>query len=344
MSGACAKPKVSKSVVKKWRKMWKPNVVGKKLISVWAVDIEFWPKVLPKRKTADSILLCWWPWTIGQKMGDWNPTHILSIFCCRATLAKNIKTKNNQFFSPLTSTSILPPFCPRKVFNDDPSVLLIWAAISRITKFLLVEFLTGGRQAPLGEGECKVRRLRQRELHEFVVETFFHEKVDQSPEQIFWNFTAATMLDIFIRLKTLVKISHIHIDSSVFRLHWCISSVILLTFSVIVTTRQYVGNPIDCIHTNDVPDDVFDLYCWIHSTYTIPRALSLHVGEEVAHPGVLKSSADEEEERRYVSYYQWVGFTLFFQVSRQPLLMEPVNAKAVHILCTKIPVPTRARS
>ena len=122
------------------------------------------------------------------------------------------------------------------------------------------------------------------------------------------------MLDIFLRLKTLVKVSHIHIDSSVFRLHWCISSVILLTFSVIITTRQYVGNPIDCIHTNDVPDDVFDLYCWIHSTYTIPRALSLHVGDEVAHPGVITSNVDEEDERRYVSYYQWVGFTLFFQV------------------------------
>ena len=52
------------------------------------------------------------------------------------------------------------------------------------------------------------------------------------------------MLDIFLRLKTLVKVSHVHIDSSVFRLHWSISSVILLTFSVIVTTRQYVGNPI----------------------------------------------------------------------------------------------------
>ena len=123
------------------------------------------------------------------------------------------------------------------------------------------------------------------------------------------------MLDIFLRLKTLVKISHIHIDSSVFRLHWCISSVILLTFSVIITTRQYVGNPIDCIHTNDVPDDVFDLYCWIHSTYTIPRALSLHVGDEVAHPGVITSNVDDEDERRYVSYYQWVGFTLFFQVN-----------------------------
>ena len=71
---------------------------------------------------------------------------------------------------------------------------------------------------------------------------------------------------------------------------------------------------LDCIHTKDVPDDVFDLYCWIHSTYTIPRALSLHVGSEVAHPGVMASNVGEEEERRYVSYYQWVGFCLFFQV------------------------------
>ena len=131
------------------------------------------------------------------------------------------------------------------------------------------------------------------------------------------------MLDIFLRLKTLVKVSHIHIDSSVFRLHWCISSVILLTFSVIITTRQYVGNPIDCIHTKDVPDDVFDLYCWIHSTYTIPRALSLHVGNEVAHPGILTSNVSEQDEKRYVTYYQWVGFCLFFQVSTLYLNFSP---------------------
>ena len=81
----------------------------------------------------------------------------------------------------------------------------------------------------------------------------------------------------------------------------------------------------------DIPDEVFDLYCWIHSTYTIPRALSLHVGREVtvavlgletvlcwqvAHPGVMTSAHDQEDERRYVTYYQWVGFTLFFQVMR----------------------------
>ena len=86
------------------------------------------------------------------------------------------------------------------------------------------------------------------------------------------------------------------------------------------------------MYCQDIPDDVFDLYCWIHSTYTIPRALSLHVGRDVAHPGVMTRSAqdnvnlsflnkicfsahDQEDERRYVTYYQWVGFTLFFQVS-----------------------------
>ena len=67
------------------------------------------------------------------------------------------------------------------------------------------------------------------------------------------------------------------------------------------------------ISFQDIPDDVFDLYCWIHSSYTIPRALSLHVGRDVAHPGVMTSAHDQEDERRYVTYYQWVGFTLFFQ-------------------------------
>ena len=76
-------------------------------------------------------------------------------------------------------------------------------------------------------------------------------------------------------------------------------------FQDIVTSISYF---------QDIPDDVFDLYCWIHSTYTIPRALSLHVGRDVAHPGVMTSAHDQEDERRYVTYYQWVGFTLFFQV------------------------------
>jgi hypothetical protein len=43
---------------------------------------------------------------------------------------------------------------------------------------------------------------------------------------------------------------------------------------------------------------------------------------EVAHPGVITSAHDNEEERRYVTYYQWVGFTLFFQVNKNQLFMN----------------------
>ena len=72
------------------------------------------------------------------------------------------------------------------------------------------------------------------------------------------------MIDVFRSLKGFTKIRHLVIDSTVFRMHYNVSVVFLLAFSGIVTTRQYVGNPIDCIHTKDIPEDVLNTYCWIH--------------------------------------------------------------------------------
>ena len=124
------------------------------------------------------------------------------------------------------------------------------------------------------------------------------------------------MLDVFRGLKNLIKVSHVHIDSTIFRLHYTFTVMCLLAFSLIVTTRQYVGNPIDCVHTKDIPEDVLNTYCWIHSTYTIPSAFWKRIGIDVAHPGIDKTI--DPEERRYVKYYQWVCFCLFFQV--RPIL------------------------
>lgn len=122
------------------------------------------------------------------------------------------------------------------------------------------------------------------------------------------------MLDIFRGLKNFVKLTTVHIDSPVFRLHYSITVLILIAFSLIVTTRQYVGNPIDCVHTKDIPEDVLNTYCWIHSTYTVKSAFLKKVGKEIAYPGV-ETSKDEKDKKLY-RYYQWVCFCLFFQVSR----------------------------
>jgi hypothetical protein len=81
---------------------------------------------------------------------------------------------------------------------------------------------------------------------------------------------------------------------------------------------QYVGNPIDCIHSKDIPEEVLNTFCWIHSTYTIPSAFWKRIGFDVAHPGVDKTL--DPEERRYHKYYQWVCFCLFFQVGFLTLL------------------------
>lgn len=85
----------------------------------------------------------------------------------------------------------------------------------------------------------------------------------------------------------------------------------MFAFSLIISAKQYVGNPINCIHTKDIPEEVFNTYCWIHHTYTIPSAFWKRIGFDVAHPGVDKTI--DPEERRYHKYYQWVCFCLFFQ-------------------------------
>ncbi|KAI2801773.1 Structural component of the gap junction [Blomia tropicalis] len=75
--------------------------------------------------------------------------------------------------------------------------------------------------------------------------------------------------------------------------------------------RQYFGDPIDCISRDDIPPNLLDTYCWIHTTFSIENAWKKRVGEEVPYPGVDKTTPNEK--RVYHAYYQWVCFVLFFQ-------------------------------
>ena len=55
------------------------------------------------------------------------------------------------------------------------------------------------------------------------------------------------MLDIFQGLVHFLKFDPVCIDNNVFRLHYKATVMILVICSVLVTSRQYIGDPIDCL-------------------------------------------------------------------------------------------------
>eukprot|EP00096_Caligus_rogercresseyi_P016570 TRINITY_DN927_c0_g1_i1.p1 TRINITY_DN927_c0_g1~~TRINITY_DN927_c0_g1_i1.p1 ORF type:complete len:362 (+),score=85.23 TRINITY_DN927_c0_g1_i1:246-1331(+) len=117
------------------------------------------------------------------------------------------------------------------------------------------------------------------------------------------------MFDVFGSVKILIKIDSICIDNNVFRLHYKATVILLIICSLLVTCRQYIGDPIDCI-VEEIPPNVMDTYCWIHSTFSIvdnDRSVS---GRDIPHRGI---GPENEEPQQFHKYYQWVCFTLFFQ-------------------------------
>lgn len=119
------------------------------------------------------------------------------------------------------------------------------------------------------------------------------------------------MFNVFGSVVELLKIDKVCIDNNVFRLHYKATVAVLMAFAVLVTCRQYVGDPIDCI-VDGVPSNVMDTYCWIHSTFTVPDRIGDHVGKNVVQPGVA-SRVDGEDGTVYHKYYQWVCVVLFVQ-------------------------------
>lgn len=117
------------------------------------------------------------------------------------------------------------------------------------------------------------------------------------------------MFDVFGSVKDLIKLDEICIDNNVFRLHYKATFVVLVTASLLVTSKQYIGDPIDCI-VEEIPNGVMDTYCWIHSTFSVKDRVVGDIGGDIAHPGIAN---DADQEVKYHKYYQWVCFTLFFQ-------------------------------
>lgn len=118
------------------------------------------------------------------------------------------------------------------------------------------------------------------------------------------------MLDIFSGLRLVVKRRSISIDSAMFRCHWFFTSTLLVSFSLIITARQYVGQPIECHSVDKISESLLNSYCWVQSTFSVPQACNKPVGYDVPYPCIDNTRG---REVKMYAYYQWVGMVLFIQ-------------------------------
>lgn len=79
------------------------------------------------------------------------------------------------------------------------------------------------------------------------------------------------MFNVFSSLKSLIALNKVVIENGVFILHCKVTVSMLLVFTILISTLQHFGEPIDCFSEKD--DQKYaravDAYCWIHSTFTV---------------------------------------------------------------------------
>lgn len=122
------------------------------------------------------------------------------------------------------------------------------------------------------------------------------------------------MIDLFQGLKSLLKIKRVHIDNWIMRLNYSFTVIILLVFCIIISTREYSGDPINCLtDAKSMPQSVINTYCWTLVTFNIPSSYGKIVGLEVPYPGIDNSY--DPSKFKFYSYYQWIWFVLFIQAT-----------------------------
>ncbi|XP_056638220.1 innexin inx7 isoform X2 [Diorhabda carinulata] len=126
-----------------------------------------------------------------------------------------------------------------------------------------------------------------------------------------------SLLKTFGDLKGTIKIKpqRYIIDNWVFKLHYKATVIFFLVGSILVTSRQYIGEHIRCISDKGVPDHVMNTFCFFTTTFTVIKAMDANLLDtgNLAHPGVGPYGIDSNEPVIHHAYYQWVPFVLFFQ-------------------------------
>lgn len=81
------------------------------------------------------------------------------------------------------------------------------------------------------------------------------------------------MLDKFVvPVRNLLKLKSITITNCAFKIQTKLTVILLITFALVISSKQYFGEPIDCKTSNPTEDKQFvNNFCWIMGTYIDSR-------------------------------------------------------------------------
>ena len=118
--------------------------------------------------------------------------------------------------------------------------------------------------------------------------------------------------------KYISKKNNVKISNSIFGMHR-FTCAFLLCCSAMTTFKQIFGSNIHCmLGYSDVPMPMFESYCFMQSTYTLPHPINYSSIQHHHHaqPGVSAGeygTSRSEKGTKYHNYYQWVCLVLVLQ-------------------------------
>lgn len=115
----------------------------------------------------------------------------------------------------------------------------------------------------------------------------------------------------YLSVAKILKKHRPSVDNAVLHLHYRVTFLIFFISSALVTAKEFFGAPIDCMTKNTVPKNILNIYCFIMSTFSVPKHWDKPLGEGTAFHGLGLHEADDEIV--YHAYYQWVPLVLFAQ-------------------------------
>ncbi|XP_063380965.1 innexin inx2-like isoform X1 [Cydia fagiglandana] len=120
------------------------------------------------------------------------------------------------------------------------------------------------------------------------------------------------MIDLFMPFRAFLKLDNVSIDNNVFRMHYKVTVIMLLVFTLLVSSKQFFGDPIHCMGDSDSDKDAINSYCWIYGTYTLKSRLKGIEGTHMTYIGVGTETGGKQDRIEH-TYYQWVCCVLLGQ-------------------------------